>query len=110
MHGGQRVGAGAAVLLGDVRGVEVGGPQRVVGRLRELAGLVDLGGVRGDLAVADLTDRLAERLVLLGPVDVERRVDSRPPYRRQSCATADRDEIDRRDLPRVGSATARDGA
>ena len=43
---------GAAVLGGDVRGVEVGGAQRVVGGLRELAGLVGGGGVGGDLVVA----------------------------------------------------------
>ena len=70
--GGQRVGAGAAVLLGDVHRVEVGLAQRVVGLLRELALLVDLGGVRGDLVVADGSDRLAQHLVLVGqPEQVE---------------------------------------
>ena len=37
MHGRERVGTGAAVLLRDVHGVEVGLAQRVVRRLRELA-------------------------------------------------------------------------
>ena len=55
-----------AVLLRDVRRVEVRGPQRLVGRLRELAELVGLRGVRRDLGVADLADRGPEGLVLLG--------------------------------------------
>src|SRR4051794_26275905 len=70
--GGGGGGARAAVLLGDVRGVEVGGPQRVVRRLRELAVLVGGGGIRGDLCVADRTDRRPDLLVLVGqPVYVE---------------------------------------
>jgi hypothetical protein len=53
--------------------VEVGGAQRVVRRLGELAVLVGLGRVRGDAGVADLADRGANRLVVLGQsVHVER--------------------------------------
>src|SRR5690606_5433326 len=59
------VRAGAAVLLGDVWRVEVRGAQGVVRGLRELRALVHLGGVRGDLVVAQLPYGLADGLVLL---------------------------------------------
>src|SRR5215207_8549117 len=64
--GRERVGTGAAVLLRDVDRVEVGLAQRVVGRLGELPALVHLGGERGDLVVADRSDRLAQHQVLVG--------------------------------------------
>jgi hypothetical protein len=80
-HGGQRVRADPAVLLGDVRGVEVGRPQRVVGRLRELARIVDGGGVGGHLARTDIAYGGPDELVLLRylvhPVDV---VGHAPPH------------------------------
>ena len=65
-HRGQRVGAGAAVLLGHVRGVEVRRQQRG-GRLLGVARLlVDVGGVRRHLGLAQGAHRLADRPVLLG--------------------------------------------
>ena len=76
-HGGQRVGAGTAVLLGHVRGVEVGREQRL-GRLTGVAGLlVHDRGVRRHLGVAQVTDGLADGLVLLGEgVEVAHAIDS----------------------------------
>src|SRR5680860_894602 len=62
----KRQGPGTAVLLGNVGCVEVGRQQRL-GRLAGVARLlVDHGGVRRDLRVADRTDRLADGLMLLG--------------------------------------------
>ena len=89
-HGGERVGAGAAVLLRHVGCVEVRGQQRV-GRLLRVAGvLVDVRGVRRDLGVADGPNGLADRLVLLGE-GIEREVGAhgadssfgQPPGRRE---------------------------
>jgi hypothetical protein len=52
--------------------VEPGGSERLVGVLRELPGLVDRGGMRGHLVLADATDRLAEESMLLRQlIDVE---------------------------------------
>ncbi len=66
------VGADAAVLLGDVRGVEVGGDERVVCGGREGRGPVDLSGVGADLVLGDGPDRLADGVVVLGdPEQVE---------------------------------------
>ena len=59
-----RVAARAAVGLGDMHRVQVGLDQGIVGFLRELGILVDLGGVRGDLLVGQGADRLAQRVVL----------------------------------------------
>jgi hypothetical protein len=55
--GAERVDARAAVLGGDVRGVEVGGLERLVGALGEGRGRVGLGGVGGDPGVADVAGR-----------------------------------------------------
>ena len=64
--GGDRVGALAAVGLGDVGGVEAGRRQRLL-RLDGIARLgVHLGGVRRDLPLGDVADRLPDRLVLVG--------------------------------------------
>ena len=62
----ERVGAGAAVLLGHVDRVQVGGHQRVVDVPRELRRLVDLRGARRDLVLGERAHRLPEQLVLLG--------------------------------------------
>jgi hypothetical protein len=64
--GGQRVRTGTAVLLGDVRGVEVRRLERVVRRFGELGELVHVTRVRGYLGVTDVADGLPDRLVLLG--------------------------------------------
>ena len=61
-----RVRARAAVGLGDVHRVQVGLGQRVEHVLGNSRGLVDLGGPRRDLVVGQVTDGLAERLMLLG--------------------------------------------
>lgn len=58
--------AGAAVLLGDVDGVQVGGGEGVQRLLREAGLLIDRGRVRGDLRLGERTHRLTEHLVLLG--------------------------------------------
>ena len=65
-HGGDGVGPGAAVLLGNVDGVQVGLDQGVMSLLRELRRLVYLGRVRRDLLLGQGTHRLAQRIVLLG--------------------------------------------
>ena len=65
-HRRDGVGAGTAVRLRDVHGLQVGLDQGVVRLLREPRLLVDLGRVRRDLVVGQLADRLAKRLVLLG--------------------------------------------
>ena len=49
--------------------VEVRGPQRVVGDLRERGGLVDLRGVRGDLGLRHGTDGVPQSLVVLGDAE-----------------------------------------
>ena len=64
-HRGQRVGAGAAVLLGHVGRVEVGLLEGLRGLLGVAALLVDLGGVRRDLGRTQVADGLPDRLVLL---------------------------------------------
>src|SRR3712207_1159603 len=64
--GRDRVGALPTVGLGDVGGVETGGGQRLLRLGREARVGVHLGGVRGDLPLGDVADRLADRLVLLG--------------------------------------------
>ncbi|MGX1483809.1 hypothetical protein RKD45_002885 [Streptomyces griseus] len=64
--GGERVGAGAAVLLRDVDRVQVGSDEGVQRLLREARLLVHRRGVRGDLRLGERTDRLAEHVVLLG--------------------------------------------
>ena len=66
MHVASASAPDAAVLLRHVRGVEVGRHQRVVRLLREAGLLVDRGGVRRDLVVADVADGRADGLVLLG--------------------------------------------
>ena len=66
MHRGERVGAGTAVLLGHVRGVEVRGEQRLLGLGRVARLLVDRRGVRRDLGLRDGAHRLADGLVLVG--------------------------------------------
>ena len=65
-HRRQRVGSGAAVLLGHVRRVEVGGQQRGGGLLGVARLLVHLRGVRRHLGLAERAHRLADRAVLLG--------------------------------------------
>ena len=76
MHGRERVGADAAVLLGDVRGVEVARRTSASCASCGKRGLlVDLGRVRRDLVLGDRADRLADGLVVLGePEQVEVRV------------------------------------
>ena len=65
-HRGQGIGTGPAVLLGDVRGVEVRREQGGCCLLRVASLLVDLGGVRRHLGLAERAHRLADRPVLLG--------------------------------------------
>ena len=78
--GRERVGPHTVVLLGDVRRVEVGGDEGVERLAREPALLVDLGGVGGDLALADRANGLAQRLVVLGGLEqVEVSVSGHPP-------------------------------
>jgi UDPglucose 6-dehydrogenase len=60
------VGAGAAVLLRDVDGQQIGPPELLVHVPRILGRLVDLGRPRGDLVLGELTHGLAQELVLLG--------------------------------------------
>ena len=64
--GRDRVGALAAVGLGDVRGVEAGRGQRLLRLDREARVGVHLGGERRDLPLGDVPDRLPDRLVLVG--------------------------------------------
>src|SRR5690606_22034622 len=54
--GGERVGAGTAVLLGHVDGVQVVRDQRVECLLREACLLVHRGGVRRDLRLGQGAD------------------------------------------------------
>ena len=62
---GDRVGAGAAISLGDVHGLEVRLDQRLVHVPGELGGAVDLGGPGRDLVIGQGAHGLAQRLVLL---------------------------------------------
>ena len=74
-HRRQAVRARPAVLLRDVHGVEARPDELVVDVGRELPGLVDLGGARGDPIVGQLADRRPQHQVFLGePVQVEVRV------------------------------------
>ena len=75
--GRHRVGALAAVLLGDVHRVEPGRVQRLQRLLREARILVDVGGVRGDLLLAEIPQHRAQLVVLLGQLEhIEDRVTS----------------------------------
>lgn len=58
--------AGAAVLLGDVHGVQVVGDERVEGLTGEAGLLVHRGGVRRDLRLGQRADGVPEHVVLLG--------------------------------------------
>ena len=95
----ERVSTHPAVLLPHVRREEVTRHQRVVRLLRVAGLLVDRRRPRRDLVLRHRTDRLADRLVVLGePVGVEVRVaahalhvtdwyDGRPPRGRGAPAT-----------------------
>ncbi len=70
--GRQRIGAGTAVGLRYVDGVQVVGDQRVERLLGEAGLLVHRGGERRDFRLGERAHRLAEHVVLLGrPVQIE---------------------------------------
>ena len=66
---GQRVGAGAAVVLGDGMPSRPSSPPAAARRAGS-AGAVELLGDRGDLAFGELADGVAEQTVLVGEVEV----------------------------------------
>src|SRR5262249_30012606 len=70
---GQRVGPGAAVLLGEGDGeqAELGGLAQLVER--EAGGAVELLGDRRDLALGELAHGVAEEAVLFGEIEVHTR-------------------------------------
>ena len=73
--GRDRVGPGAAVLLGDVHGVKTRPHEGIEHVMRELGRLVDLGGPRRDLVVRELSNRRANHVLLVGElVRVEVRI------------------------------------
>ena len=66
MHVGYRVRALAAVLLGDVHRGEPGVVEDLECFFRKPGVLVDIGGVRGDLLLAQIAQHGRQLIVLVG--------------------------------------------
>ena len=73
-----RVRALAAVLLGHVHRVEPGRVQRLERLLGEARLLVDVGGVRGDLLLAQIAQHRTQLVVLLGQLEHIETTDYQP--------------------------------